>query len=142
MKFIISKDYSKITGLRYCNISDFSGEDFYHKKLNSIFKEVLDEGDKLELVLDGSEDGFGPSFLDEAIGNLVYDFSLEVVKKHLTIISEQESQWIKMIKDQTFPEWEKRRKEKKEPKVTEYHPAWYRKIGNTIESKIWITPQK
>ena len=55
--YIISKDYSPLTGLRYCNRSDHSGEDFYHQKLNGWFKEAYETKEQMKIVLDGGEDG-------------------------------------------------------------------------------------
>ena len=37
MVFTIATDYSIVTGLRHCDVSECSGEDFYHKKLNQAF---------------------------------------------------------------------------------------------------------
>ena len=83
MVFTIATDYSIVTGLRHCDVSECSGEDFYHKKLNQAFAEAYQKKDKLTLVLDGVLGGYTPSFLDEAIGNLVYDFGLKTVKQYL-----------------------------------------------------------
>lgn len=142
MNFNIARDYSPYTGLRHSINSELSGEDFYHKKLNSAFAEALQNQEKLFLELDGSLDGYAPSFLDEAIGNLVYDFGLEVVKSNLVIKSERESQWIVMIEQQTFPNWAKRRKDKDIPTVTEQHSAWYRLVNGELKLKIWCSPNK
>lgn len=139
MKLIISKDFSEITGLRHCKTSDFSGEEFYHDVLNSKFVESINKGEKLELILDGSRDGYGPSFLDESIGNLVYDFSLEFVKEWLTVISEREKMWIDMLYEETFQQWEGRRKNGPEPRITKQHNAWYRRNeSGEIKLNVWI----
>ena len=45
-----------------------------------------------------------------------------------------------MIETQTFSQWEKRRKEGKNPKVTKDHNAWYRLEKNQLKSKIWERP--
>ena len=78
----IKKDFSMYPGLRHHSISDNSGEDFYHTLLNLKFKEVYENASVLTVILDGTE-GYAPSFLDEAFGNLIYDFSIEIVKKHI-----------------------------------------------------------
>lgn len=141
MDFNIAKDYSPYTGLRHSANSDLSGEHFYHQKLNTVFARALENSQKLHLELDGSLDGYAPSFLDEAIGNLVYDFGLETVKSTLVIKSERESQWLTMIEQQTYPNWSKRKKEGSEPKVTENHPAWFRLIDGELQLRVWCLPE-
>lgn len=137
MIFNISKDYSPYTGIRHCETSDYSGEDFYHKKLNEAFKKAFERNEQLVLVLDGSKDGYAPSFLDEALGNLVYDFGEENVRRLVVIVSERESQWKTMLETRTYPEWEQRRKNKQPPKQTAKHPAWYRLVDGKLECKVW-----
>ncbi len=132
----IYKDFSEYPGLRYCVLSDNSGEEFYHKILNERFKESLDKNEKLIVDLDYTG-GFASSFLDEAFGNLVYDFTLDKVLENIEIISNEEPHWINVIKDKTFKEWEKRRKENTPPKKTISHEPWYRLVNNSIEKKIW-----
>lgn len=141
MKYVIPNEYSRVTGLRHCKKSDFSGEDFYHTKLNGWFADAYNRHEVLELVLDGSRDGYGPSFLDEAIGNLVYDFTLEIVRQWLTIISEREKLWLNMLENETYPIWEDRRKHGPEPIVTESHPAWYKIVDGKLSKDEWIKPQ-
>ena len=136
-EYVLSVDYSPITGLRYCNESDFSGEDFYHKKLNSWFADAYQNNEQIKIILDGGEDGYGPSFRDEAFGNLVYDFSLDIVKKILIIESPGEELWKEEIEENTFSDWEKRRVKNKAPKQTDNHDAWYRLIGNKLVQKVW-----
>ncbi len=136
MEISILNDYSEYPGLRHCTISEFSGEDFYHKILNRAFKQALDANEKLIVNLDGTA-GYASSFLDEAFGNLVYDYALEIVKSRVIIISEEEPSWKEMIETQTYPQWENRRKQNKEPKVTQEHKAWYRMVNKIIEQKVW-----
>lgn len=138
MVFTIATDYSSVTGLRHCNVSDVSGEDFYHKKLNEAFAQAYRNNEKLCLVLDGVMGGYTPSFIDEAIGNLVYDFGLEVVRKTLDIISNRDAQWTFLIDQRTYPIWEERRKKGQMPTITESHPEWYRMTKNGLEKKVWI----
>jgi hypothetical protein len=135
----ISEKYSEFTGLRHCDISDNSGEDFYHKILNQEFKEAFISKEKLIVILD-KVDGYASSFLDEAFGNLVYDFTLENVKKYVQIISSQEPHWKEMIENRTYIQWENRRKDAQAPKVTEKHNPWYRLINNELKLKIWEQP--
>ena len=135
----VLKEFSEFPGLRHCNISENSGEEFYHGLLNSEFKNVLDSKDKLVVDLDETA-GYASSFLDEAFGNLVFDFTLEIVKKHIEIISNQEPHWKEMIENQTFLQWEGRRVKGQNPKVTKIHKSWYRMVGKEIKSDIWETP--
>lgn len=135
----IHDSFSEYTGLRHCDISDNSGEEFYHKVLNKAFKDALENKEKLTVILD-KVDGYASSFLDEAFGNLVYDFTLEKVKKNVEIISEQEPHWKKMIETRTYDQWEERRKKGESPKVTVEHPAWYRLINNDLKLDVWEKP--
>lgn len=141
MDFNIARDYSPYTGLRHAVNSDLSGEDFYHKKLNAIFADAYKKNEQLILDLDGSLDGYAPSFLDEAIGNLVFDFGLDIVKSILVLKSERESQWNYMVEQQTYPNWAKRIQENTPPKVTENHGAWFRLVNGELEKKVWCNPK-
>lgn len=135
----VLENFSEFPGLRHCNISDNSGEEFYHKVLNIVFKGVYENGDKLSVNLDKT-DGYASSFLDEAFGNLVYDFSLDVVKKSIEIISNEEPHWKEMIENQTFIQWERRRKNSERPLVTKEHEAWFRLVDNELKAEIWERP--
>lgn len=135
----ILTDFSEFPALRHCNISDKSGEEFYHSILNPAFKEAFDKKEKLAVNLDATA-GYASSFLDEAFGNLVYDFTLDVVKKNIEIISDQEPHWKEMILNQTYTQWETRRKNNQAPKVTKTHSAWYRLINNELKLEIWEHP--
>ena len=109
MKIIsVLENFSEFPGLRHCDISDKSGEEFYHTVLNITFKEAVEADDKLTVNLDKTA-GYASSFLDEAFGNLVYDFTLEVVRKNVIIISIQEDHWKEMLENQTYIQWEDRR---------------------------------
>jgi hypothetical protein len=135
----VLEDFSEFPALRHCNISDESGEKFYHSVLNKAFKESYEKNENLIVNLDDTA-GYASSFLDEAFGNLVYDFTLEIVKSKIEIISEQEPHWKNMILTQTYPQWETRRKNKQQPKVTENHEAWFRLIDNELKLDIWERP--
>jgi len=137
---IVIADYSKSPGPRYCYQGDDSGEDFYHKILNKKFNDAFVQKTHLEVNLDGP-DGYASSFLDEAFGNLVFDFGLENVQSHVKIISNEEPEWIEMIEKETYVQWEERRKKNHEPKKTIEHEEWYRYnfATNQIEKKKWIS---
>jgi len=129
--------FSEYPGLRHCAVSDDSGEEFYHKVLNKEFKDALDNNEILIVNLDNTA-GYAPSFLDEAFGNLVYDFSMETVKNNINIISEEEPSWKDMIYEETFVQWEDRRKSNEAPKITGNHSEWYRLNANgELEYKTW-----
>lgn len=129
-------DFSQSPGPRYCNQGDDSGEMFYHDVLNKIFADAYSSGSKLCVNLDGA-DGYASSFLDEAFGNLVYDFTAAVVNDRLHIISNDETIWDDMIKNETIPEWERRRIEGKAPRKTEKHSSWYRLIDGKLKDDFW-----
>lgn len=129
--------YSEYPGPRYCNQGDCSGEDFYHKRLNPIFAEVISAKEKLIVDLDGTA-GFASSFLDEAFGNLVYDFSEECVRNKLELISKQEPDWKEMIFKEVFSDWEERRINGRVPKKTERHDEWYRWENGVLNKRKWL----
>lgn len=128
-------DFTEYPGLRHCKISDDSGEEFYHKYLNHAFKNAFEEGVVLQVDLDYTA-GYAPSFLDEAFGNLVYDFGLEVVKKYLRIKSEQEPDLIEVLNSQTLPQWEVRRRKGDQPKITGKHEDWFYLQDGVVKQKM------
>ena len=140
MKIIsVLKDFSEYPGLRNCSISEFSGEDFYHKILNKSFKEAFESNESLQINLDGTG-GYASSFLDEAFGNLIFDFTLKEVQKRVEIVSDQEPEWKDMIENKTFIQWESRRDKKEKPIVTVNHDAWYRLVDNKLKLEVWEQP--
>ena len=134
-------NYSLDPGPRYVRQGDDSGEDYYHKVLNNEFYEALINNEILEVSLDGTS-GYASSFLDEAFGNLVYDYTLEKVKSAISIISEEEPEWKDMIENESFNEWEQRRQNQREPEKTETHPEWYRYNGIDFQKKVWVQKSK
>jgi len=138
---IVIADYSISPGPRYCYQGDDSGEDFYHKVLNKQFKNSAQNGIALIVNLDGP-DGYASSFLDEAFGNLVYDFGLSNVKKYIKIISNEEPEWIDMLENETYIQWEQRRKDSQDPKKTIEHSAWWRYNFSTNSNEIGVWKTK
>lgn len=130
-------DYSEYTGPRYVIQGDHSGEDYYHTKLNQSFYSALKAGKKLVVDLDNTA-GYLSSFLDEAFGNLVYDFTHEIVIKNIDIVSNQEPDWREMIFKKVFPDWEKRRIQKDKVRITANHQEWIRLRDGEYKSAIWI----
>lgn len=135
----VFENFSEFPALRHCNISDNSGEEFYHSVLNFSFKEALEKGEKLTVNLDNTA-GYASSFLDEAFGNLVFDYSLEIVRKTVVVISNQEPHWKDMIENETYEQWETRRRQNQKPKITKNHEAWFRLENNKLIAKIWEQP--
>ena len=135
----ISKDFNEYPGLRNCSISDYSGEEFYHRILNPAFKRCFENNKQLIVDLDGTG-GYASSFLDEAFGNLIYDFSLACVYNAIQIISLEEPHWKKMIEKETFPQWDERRLKNEAPKVTKNHDAWFRLVNGELINKVWEQP--
>ena len=111
--FLSVKDYTEDPGPRYkrqdLEGANTSGEMFYIQKLNPAFVGCLQEGKELVLLLDGVS-GYPSSFLDEAIGELVYDFTLEKVKSILTFETTMFKRRAKQVCDETYPQWEEKRK--------------------------------
>lgn len=132
-------DFDEFPGLRHCSISENSGEEFYHKVLNAKFKEAYETSQDLIVDLDGT-DAYASSFLDEAFGNLVYDFTLSQVEKRVQIISLDEPHWIKMIQEKTYKQWEERRKNGEVPIVTQEHEKWFRLIDGKLTEDAWQKP--
>lgn len=127
------KDFTEYPGLRHCSISEDSGEEFYHKILNKRFKDAFIKKEVLIVNLDNTA-GYAPSFLDEAFGNLIYDFGIENVKKYLQIISEQEPDLKDMILNETYPQWQERKDNDEKPKKTAKHDDWFRLVNDNIIS--------
>lgn len=130
----IAEDFGKRTGLRHHSLSDHSGEEFYIKFLNPYFYEFLnfDKKDKFIVSLDGLR-GISPSFIDEAFGNLVYDFTLDIVEKYVYILATDKSiSSKKLIENETFKEWELRRKKSILPKRTMKNVTWKRYDNNSF----------
>lgn len=108
-------DYTEYPGPRYQTQGTHSGEEFFKEVLKPLFEKMLSqEMDDpknvyiLEVNLDRTA-GYASSFLDEAFGNLAYEFSQEVVLPRLRIISKEEPDWESVIRNETIPEWEQKR---------------------------------
>jgi hypothetical protein len=138
---ISTVSFSKFPGPRYCNQGEFSGEEYYHKVLNNAFVEALNRRAALQINLDGTT-GYSAGFLDEAIGNLVYDFTKDIVTTHLKIISSEAPRWAEMVHTDILDQWEQRRIENNPPKKTKPHPAWSRMVNGMVINDIWIAETK
>lgn len=107
-------DFTEYPGPRYEDQGEDSGEQFYKEKLKPLFEEIIEksktDGEDVLLVINlDNTAGYASSFLDEAFGNLSYDFGQELVKKHIRLISDQEPDWIEIIMNETIPEWHKKK---------------------------------
>lgn len=115
-----------------------SGEAFYLTRLNEVFAKCYEEGKLLVLSLDGVS-GYPSSFLDEAIGELVYDFTLEVVSKFLEFETIMYKKRVTQVKEETYPQWESRRIKKEEvvhsPNI-DYNIKVLSSDGKLIDKKI------
>ena len=131
---IYVKDFTEYPGLRHCSISDDSGEEYYHSILNHAFKNSYEKKQRLVINIDFTA-GYAPSFLDEAFGNLIYDFGIDTVNNLLEIVSEQEPDLKEMLISETFPQWEQRRNNNDEPKKTKIHQEWFRLVNSKLSTK-------
>lgn len=116
-EFLNVIDFTEYPGPRYDEQGPESGEKFYVAKLNPLFLRCYNEGKLLVVNLDGTA-GFASSFLDEAFGQLTYDFGTMQLNNILHIESNDEPEWPRMIKEETIPQWQKRREQKKAPYAT------------------------
>lgn len=110
-------NFSEYPGPRYKSQGNSSGEEFYIKVLNPAFAKCYSNKEILEVYLDGTA-GYPSSFLDEAFGELVYDFSLDVVKRYLKIKTDRYLRHKSMILEETFTQWENKRIKKNKIKRT------------------------
>lgn len=108
-------DFTENPGPRYIRQDKIgesnSGEAFYLQKLNGVFAQAFKENKQLVIELDGVS-GYPSSFLDEAIGELVFDFTLKIVKKQLEFDTRMYKRRVAQVKEETYPQWEERRKKK------------------------------
>ena len=84
-KIDISKHFSDVPAGRYKTDGPNSGERFR----NDFLVPALHAGNKVEVILDGSE-GYGSSFLEEAFGGLIRntEFTREFIDTNLSITAQ------------------------------------------------------
>ena len=108
-------DFTENPGPRYIRQDKVgestSGEAFYLQILNETFAQAYKDNKQLVIELDGVS-GYPSSFLDEAIGELVFDFTLEIVEKYLDFDTHMYKRRVAQVKEETYPQWEERRKNK------------------------------
>ncbi len=86
MKIVIAKDFSQAPGARYESEGPNSGEKFRNDILVPKYKEAVENGEILEIDLDGCY-GFATSFLEESFGGLVRELKKEGTLSNIKIIS-------------------------------------------------------
>lgn len=105
-------DFTEDPGPRYIRQDNpgtmTSGEAYYLNVLNKEFSKCYLENKQLIIALDGVS-GYPSSFLDEAIGELVYDFSEEVVSRLLDFETVMYKKRVTQVKEETYKQWEQRR---------------------------------
>lgn len=87
----VSTDFSDIPGPRYIREGLYSGEDFRERLLLPRLQKCIEDGDVLQVDLDGTQ-GYGTSFLEEAFGGLIREdqLSFTVVFEHISFVSDEE----------------------------------------------------
>ena len=107
-------DFTEYPDVRYIEQDENSGEQFYYDVVKPNYEKAISENKILLVDLDNTA-GYASSFLDEAFGNLVYDFEYKLITNHLKIKSEQEPDWVEIILNEILPSW-KKKKEKGNPR--------------------------
>ncbi|NHM08318.1 STAS-like domain-containing protein [Flavobacterium sp. CYK-4] len=97
-------DFTEYPDVRYIEQDVDSGEQYYYEVIKPNFAKALSENKVLVVDLDNTA-GYASSFLDEAFGNLVYDFDFDKIRPHLKIISTQEPDWIEIILGEMLDLW-------------------------------------
>lgn len=85
-----------------------SGEEYYVTVLNSAFSACLKDDKNLVLCLD-EVSGYPSSFLDEAIGELVYDFGCTEVECRLIFETVMFRRRVQQVMEETYKQWNARR---------------------------------
>lgn len=105
----IPKDFSRCPGARYRNEGDYSGEEFREEYLVPKLKEAIENGVRLEVILDGSS-GYSTAFIEESFGGLIRinQFNLNDLRTHLIIISKEDESYIEDINQYIENAWKNR----------------------------------
>lgn len=98
IKIKIARDFTSTPGSRYIKEGLHSGELFRDTILFPKLEEAIKKELKVEVDLDGTA-GYGTSFLEETFGGLVREknMEIEVINKHLELISKEEEYLIEDI---------------------------------------------
>ncbi len=110
LRLNIAREYSRCPGARYDREGDYSGERFREHFLLPRLKEAIATGGMLEVVMDGSA-GYSTAFIEESFGGLIRvdGLSLQEIKNHLIIISEEDETYINEINFYLQNAWEHHR---------------------------------
>ena len=102
-------DFTEAPGPRFICQGDHSGEQFYVDVLNEKMAQCIKEDKELDVLLDGTA-GYPSSFLDQAFGELVYDFTQAIVEKRVNIVTVINRRRKVKLESETYPQWEEKRK--------------------------------
>lgn len=105
-------DFTEYPDVRYIEQDEKSGEEYYYEIIKPNFDTALAKKKILCVDLDNTA-GYASSFLDEAFGNLVYDFEYVKIIMHLKLISIQEPDWKEIILEEILPIWKQKKDEGK-----------------------------
>lgn len=97
----IADDFSPVLGGRWIALGQFSGELFYDKILEPLFKQVIPTEEKLHVYLDGTK-GYGSSFLDQSFGELGRKYSIEKVSSKIVFHTKYFAWYAKYIKEEIW----------------------------------------
>lgn len=102
-------DFTEAPGPRFINQGKHSGEQFYVDVLNGKMAQCIKENRDMDVLLDGTA-GYPSSFLDQAFGELVYDFTKTVVEQRVHIVTVVNRRRKIKLENETYPQWEIKRK--------------------------------
>jgi hypothetical protein len=102
-------DFTEAPGPRFINQGKHSGEQFYVDVLNGKMAQCIRENKDMDVLLDGTA-GYPSSFLDQAFGELVYDFTKAVVEQRVHIVTVVNRRRKIKLENETYPQWEIKRK--------------------------------
>ena len=97
----IAEDFAKDTGARDYSDGPKSGREFFDTLLRSKFKDAIDNGTQLQVILDGTS-GFASSFLNESFRLLAKEFGSDTVWNNLILVSNEVPKYISKIKDAIY----------------------------------------
>jgi hypothetical protein len=124
-------DFTEAPGPRYISQGEHSGEQFYVEVLNKKMADCIKENKELDILLDGTA-GYPSSFLDQAFGELVYDFSKKIVDQRVNIVTTVNRRRKEKLENETYGQWEEKRNSKSSLKheKKEYELFYIDKEGN------------
>ena len=102
-------DFTEAPGPRFISQGEHSGEQFYVDVLNKAMARCIKDNKELDVLLDGTA-GYPSSFLDQAFGELIYDFTRAIVEKRVHIVTVINRRRKLKLESETYPQWEEKRK--------------------------------